>query len=165
MRLAIFAKRQRGPAATPAQGDDRALPAPAARVLFGGLWTAEQFGPQGRAWAGRLGIRQTQEITVLADGARWIGNQVKRNLPGAAGVLDIYHASEHLYAAAKVVYGEGASEVPAWVEARRQTLWQGGVAALDQELAQTERNLRSSAKRQALAELRVYLAPHGLHSG
>lgn len=164
MRLAIFAKRPRGPAATPAQWDDRELPAPAVRVLFGGLWTAEQFGPQWRAWAGRLGIRQTEEITVLADGARWIWNQVEQNLPGAAGVLDIYHASEHLYTAAKAVYGEGASEVPAWVETRRQTLLQGGVAALDRELAEQERRLRSAAKREALAALRDYLAAHVAHS-
>src|SRR5262249_43352986 len=131
MRLAIFAKRPRGPAATPAPWDDRGVPAPAVRVLFGGLWAAEQFGPQWRAWAGRLGIGQTEEITVLADGARWIWNQVEQNLPGAAGVLDIYHASEHLYAAARVLYGEGAAEVSAWVASRRQTLLCGGGAALE----------------------------------
>ena len=165
MRLGIFAKRPRGPSATPAQWDDRDLPAPAARVLFGGLWTAEQFGPQWRAWAGRLGIGQTEEITVLADGARWIWNQVEQNLPGAAGVLDIYHASEHLYAAARVLYGEGAAEVSAWVASRRQTLLCGGVAALEAELAAEERGLRSLSKRGALRELRAYLRPHVPHSG
>jgi hypothetical protein len=94
------------------------------------------LGPQWRAWAGRLGIRQTETITVLADGAKWIWNQVEQNLPGAAGVLDIYHASEHLYAAAKALHGEGAAEVPAWVETRPQTLLRGGVTALDGELAE-----------------------------
>ena len=165
MRLAIFAKRPRGPAATPAQWDERELPAPAVRVLFGGLWAAEQFGPQWRAWAGRLGIGQTEEITVLADGARWIWNQVEQNLPGAAGVLDIYHASEHLYAAAKVLYGEGAADVSAWVESRRQTLLCGGVAALEAELTVQARGLRSVSKRGALTELRAYLRPHVPHSG
>jgi hypothetical protein len=165
LRLAIFAKRRRGRAATPAQWDERELPAPTARVLFGGFWTAEQFGPQWRAWAGRLGIRQAEEVAVLADGARWIWSQAERNLPGAAGVLDIYHASAHLYAAAKALYGEGAAETPAWVEARRQTLLRGGVAALDVELARQERGLRGVAKRRALAELRDYLAPHEPHSG
>jgi hypothetical protein len=83
---------------------------------FGGLWSAEQFSPQWRAWAGRLGIRQTEEIIVLADGAKWIWKQVEQNLPGAAGVLDIYHANEHLYAAAKALYREGATKVPALEE-------------------------------------------------
>lgn len=164
MRLAIFAKRARGPAATPEQWDERDLPKPSARVLFGGLWTAEQFGPQWRAWASRLGIRQTDTITVVADGAKWIWNQVAQNLPGAAGVLDIYHASEHLYAAAKRLHGEGAAEVPAWVEARRQTLLHGGVTALDVELAGQERGLRARKKRRAVEELRDYLGRHTEHS-
>lgn len=64
MRLAVFAKRTAGAAATPAEWDQRTLPAPSSRVLFGGLWTAEAYGPQGRAWAGRLGIRQTAALTV-----------------------------------------------------------------------------------------------------
>jgi hypothetical protein len=165
MRLAVFAKRPRGPAATPAQWDERALPAPAARVLFGGLWAAEQFGPQWRAWAGRLGIEEAAGVTVLADGAKWIWHQAERNLPGAAGVLDIYHASEHLHAAARALYGEGAAEGAAWVEARRRALLQGGATALGAELAAQERSLRSPRERQALAALREYLAPHAEHTG
>jgi len=107
MRLAIFAKRPRGAAAGPRDWDQRDLPAPAVRVLFGGLWTAEQFGPQWRAWAGRLGITEAAGITVVADGARWIWRQAEQNLPGASGVPDIYHASEHLDGAAEVLYGVG----------------------------------------------------------
>lgn len=164
MRLALFAKRLPGPAATPQQWDERELPAPSVRVLFGGLWNAEQFGPQWRSWAARLGIGQTEAITVLADGAKWIWNQVEQNLPGCGGVLDIYHASEHLYAAAKVLYGEAAEEVPAWVEGRRQTLWQGGVRELDVELAAEERRWRSLRKRRAVGELREYLSRHVEHS-
>lgn len=164
MRLAIFAKRSPGPSATPQQWHERELPTPSVRMLFGGLWTAEQFGPQWRSWAARLGIRQTASITVLADGAKWIWNQVEQNLPGCGGVLDIYHASEHLYAAARVLYGEGAEEVPAWVETRRQTLLQGGVTELDVELADRERGLRSPRKRRALGELRAYLSRHVEHS-
>jgi hypothetical protein len=72
--------------------------------------------------------------------------------------LDIYHASEHLYAAAKALYGEGSVEVSAWVEARRQTLLRGGVAALEAELVAQEHGLRSASKRRALAELRDYLS-------
>jgi hypothetical protein len=164
MRLALFAKRPRGPAATAAQWDDRQLPAPAVRVLFGGLWAAEQFGPQWRAWAGRLGIRETADVTVLADGAKWIWRQAEKNLPGAAGVLDIYHASEHLHAAARVLYGEGTAEGAAWVEARRQALLAGGAAALDEELRRQQRRLRPAAKKRALAELRAYLEPHRGHT-
>jgi hypothetical protein len=164
MRLAIFARRPAGAPATPAEWDDRALPPPSVRVLFGGIWTAEQFGPQWRAWAGRLGVRQAAEVTVLADGAKWIWKQAGRNLPGAAGVLDIYHAGEHLYGAAKALYGEGAAAGPAWAEARRQTLLTGGAAALDAELAAQQRQARAAGEREALQDLRDFLAPHVGHT-
>jgi hypothetical protein len=164
MRLALFAKRPRGRAATPAEWDTRRLPAPSVRVLFGGLWTAAQFGPQWRAWAGRLGIRETAQVTALADGAKWIWNQLARNLPGAGGVLDIYHAGEHLHTAAKALYGEGAAEGAAWVDARRRTLLQGGATALEAELAEQQRSRQSARPRRALAELREYLAPHAQHT-
>src|SRR2546430_279433 len=72
-----------------------------------------QPGPPWRAWAGRPGIRRTQDITTLAEGARWTWKQAEQNRPGAGGLLDIYHASEHRYGTAKVLFGEGASASPA----------------------------------------------------
>jgi len=164
MRLGIFAKRPRGEAATSAQWDDRDLPAPSVRVLFGGVWTAEQFGPQWRAWAGRLGIGQTQDISVIADGAKWIWHQAEVQLPGAAGVLDIYHGSEHLHATARVLFGEGAAEGPAWVQARRQTLLREGAVGLDRQLAEEFKQVRRPAAREALQGLREYLEPHQEHT-
>ncbi len=164
MRLGIFAKRPRGQPARPEQWAERDLPAPSVRVLFGGLWTAEQFGPQWRAWAGRLAIRQTPDITILADGARWIWKQAEQNLPGAGGLLDIYHASEHLYGTARVLFGEGASEGSAWAEQRRQTLLQGGAAALHAELLQARQQFRGAVARQSLQELDGYFTPHGGHT-
>src|SRR5262249_23088923 len=107
MRLGVFATRQRGQPATADAWDRRALPAPHARVLFGGIETAAHFGPRIRRWAGRLGIRDPSVLTVLADGAEWIWNQAQAQLPGAAGLLDIYHACEHLAACGQKLYGEG----------------------------------------------------------
>jgi hypothetical protein len=151
MRLGIFARRQRGAAAAPREWDTRPWPAPAVRVLFGGLWTAEPFGPQWRAWAGRRGVTQAADVTALADGAKWIWHQAEQNLPGAGGVLDICHASEHLYGTAKVLFGEGASAGAAWVGQRRQTLLRGGVAALQEELTAASTTFRAAAQRASLA--------------
>jgi hypothetical protein len=160
MRLAAFAKRPAGSSAAPAEWDNRTLPAPTARVVFGGFWTATQYGPQWRAWATRLGIRQTTDITVLADGAKWIWRQADQHLPGAAGVLDIYHSSEHLYGAAKGLFGDGAAEVEPWVAQRRQTLLTGGAAALHEELQQLSSDA-TPAQRRCLRGLDDYFAPHG----
>ncbi len=51
MRLGIDARRARGRPATAAAWDTRRLPPPHARVLLGGIETAERFGPRMRRWA------------------------------------------------------------------------------------------------------------------
>jgi len=163
MRLTIFAKRHRGAPATPQAWAERDLPAPHARVAFAAIRTSESLGPQWRRRAARLGIRRPGEITVLADGARWIWKQVERCLPGAQGVLDIYHASEHLYQAAQAIYGEQAA-VEHWVAARRQSLLRRGSEALMEELAAERRALRSPRKRASLESLIAYFQPHRAHT-
>ncbi len=93
--------------------------------------------------------------------------QSTKTVPDAqdfAGLLDIYHVSDHLYGAAKALYGEGASAGAAWVEARRLTWVQGGGPALDEELRRQERQVRVAAKQRALADLRAYLEPHHGHT-
>jgi hypothetical protein len=157
MRLGIFAKRQRGQPATAAQWDTRRLPAPHARVLFGGIETAEHFGPRIRRWAGRLGITDAATVSVLGDGADWIWNQAREQLPGSAGLLDIYHGSEHLAGCAQVLHGEGAA-ARAWVDEGRQALLAGGAAAVQAHLAAARAGVRSAAKRQALDDGARYFA-------
>ncbi len=101
---------------------------------------------------------------MLADGAKWIWNQARQNLPGAAGVPDIYHASEHLYGTAQVLFGEGAPERVAWVDARRQTLLSGGFPALREELRQQQADCADCAKRVSIQDLLDYLGPHEEHT-
>ena len=156
MRLGIFARRQRGRPATAAQWDRRRLPAPHARVLFGGIETAEHFGPRIRRWAGRLGITDAAAVSVLGDGAEWIWNQTRGQLPGSQGLLDIYHGSEHLAGCAKVLHGEGADAARAWVDAGRQALLTGGAAGVQEHLAATRAGTRSAAKRSALDDAARY---------
>lgn len=155
MRLGIFAKRQRGQPATAEQWDTRRLPAPHARVLFGGIETAEHFGPRIRRWASRLGIRDPTVISVLGDGAEWIWKQTATQLPGAKGLLDIYHGSEHLSTCTKVLHGEGA-EGKAWLDAGRQALLREGAAGVRGHLAAARAETRATAARAALAEVARY---------
>jgi hypothetical protein len=155
IRLSIFAKRRRGEPITDLDAwDDQRLPAPTARVATAGIRTSDALGPQWRRAAARLGVNDTRAITVLADGAKWIWNQVERNLPGSAGVLDIYHASEQIHAAAAALHGE-AEAARQWAEARRRALLESGAAGVLAEL---------EAVAEAPSELVAYLAPHGDHT-
>ena len=152
MRLSICAKRRRGqPVFDRAGWQQRRLPAPHARVIQAGVRTCEQLGPAWRRMAGRLGLKETKAITAIADGAKWIWNQLATALPGCAGVLDIYHASAQLWDAAKAALTQ--AEVAAWVEQRRGTLLRGGAAALLAELTQ-----------ERWAGVRAYFAPHTEHT-
>jgi len=155
VRVSIFAKRRRGEPITDldAWGDQR-LPAPHVRVAAATIRASDRLGPQWRRAAARLGIKRTAGLTVLADGAKWIWAEVDKNLPGAAGVLDIYHASEHVHAAAVALHAEGPA-ARAWYEARRRTLLGSGAAGLLAGLA---------AETGAVSELVGFLAPHVGHT-
>lgn len=164
MRLNVFAKRERGEPQSVARWEERDLPKPKARVVFAGLKRAARQGAQWRRCANRLGLKQTAEITVLADGARWIWKQVQRHLPDAQGVLDIYHASEHLYKTAAVLHGEGRATTHRWVHARRGHLLRGGTPALFHALAEDRRQTRSRRKRSAIDKLLTYFRSHTRHT-
>lgn len=155
MRLSIFAKRKRGKPASGRGGwEQRGLPAPHARVIQAGIRACDQLGPGWRRMAGRLGLRDTGAVSVIADGAKWIWGQVAGHLPGAVGVLDIYHAGEHLWGAAKAVLGEGTAAARAWVEGRRGTLLRAGASGLLAEMAGAE-----------WSDWRGYFEPHVGHTG
>lgn len=158
LRLGVFAKRQRGRPATADEWDSRQLPPPRARVLFGGIEAAERFGPRLRRWAGRLGVKDPATVWVLADGAEWIWKQAAVQLPGAAGLLDIYHGLEHVAGCAAAVYGEGTEAGAAWAAGARRALLTGGHAAVQAHVASARRRLRSPAKRRALDGLAGYFA-------
>lgn len=154
MRLSIFAKRRPGQAVTGRDDwEQRDLPAPHVRVTQAGVRSGEQLGPAWRRMAARLGLRQTEAITAIADGAKWIWRQLDEHLPGVAGVLDIYHASEQLWAAAHRQFGEGTAEARAWVEARRGTLLREGASGLLGELSGAE-----------WSGVRGYFEPHRDHT-
>jgi hypothetical protein len=158
MRLGLFARRMRGRPAAAAQWGTRRLPAPHAKVLFAGIEAAGHFGPRIRRWAARLGVKGASAVTVLADGADWIWAQARAQLPGSGGLLDIYHACEHLAGCAKALYGEGAAEAAAWLGAGRQALLTGGAAGVQAHLAAARAGVRSAAKRRALDEVARYFA-------
>ena len=76
---------------------------------------ADEFGRRVHGEALRRGLHQAQKVYVVADGAAWIWNIVEDRFTGAVGVLDFYHASEHLWAVAAELYGEDAQGRRRWV--------------------------------------------------
>ena len=107
-KIGIFARRPRGEAVPTERWADRRLPKPAARQAFAGIADSETFAAVWRPTAQRLGIDpDTCDLTVLGDGADWIWNRAAEHFPHARGVLDVFHAVEHLSDTAKALFGEG----------------------------------------------------------
>ncbi len=155
VRLSVFAKRRRGAPVTDLDDwDEQRMPAPHVRVATAAIRTGAALGPPWRRAAARLGIKRTDELTALADGAKWIWNEVEKNLPGAAGVLDIYHAGEHVHAAAVALHGAGPA-AEARYERRRRTLLESGSTGLLAALASEPGDV---------SELVGYLGPHAEHT-
>jgi len=85
-----------------------------------------EFGRCLYAEALRRGLHQAERVYVVADGAVWIWNLVEDRFSDATGVLDFYHASEHLWAIARQLHGEQEGKARRWVEPLLHQLKHGG---------------------------------------
>jgi hypothetical protein len=160
VRLGVFAKR---PAAQPVEPGDwnrRHLPRPTATVLFAAIERGERFVKRWSRWLGRLGIGAKQPVYVAADGAAWIWQGVADHLSQADGVLDIYHALEHVATAARVLEGEGTPAAAAWRDQAQQILLADGWPGISTWLSEQRAQRRKPKHRKILRKLLNYLQRH-----
>jgi hypothetical protein len=93
-----------------------------------------EFGRQVQAEARRRGLGAAPQVYVVADGGVSIWNIVADRFSTATGVLDFYHASQHLWDLAHTLHPENAAAARAWVEPLRHQLRHGGEAGVLQTL-------------------------------
>ena len=165
VKVAVFAKRQLGAPAAPAAWAERDLPAPAARTVVAAIEDSEAFAARVRAEADRLGVTAAGDVTVLGDGADWIWALAADVLPQAGGVLDVYHALEHVAGAAKAVWGEGAAATAAQLEVGRAALLSGGKAGVERWIGEAFAAVPAGASTEPLLELAGYVAKHPTRLG
>lgn len=87
----------------------------------------EEFGRRLYAEALRRGLNQAQKVYVVADGGVWIWKIAEDRFGNATGVLDFYHASEHLWAVARAMHA-GEEQARRWVEPLLHSLKHQGPA-------------------------------------
>lgn len=158
MRAAVFARREPGPPVAPSQWRKRYLPPPKARMVFCEVAGCEAFGDRWSVMGERLGLGDGRGLSVLADGAKWIWNQVRQRWPQSEWVVDIFHVSEHLHACARVLHGEHTPAARQWAESHLEMLTQGNPVDVIRRIEQEQQNATGEAHRQALSSLRGYLA-------
>jgi hypothetical protein len=159
VKVGLFLKREPGPPALPREWDRRDLPAPTIRTTVAAIEDAELFGQRLRREADRLGVTTAATATVLGDGADWIWNLADEHLPQAAGVLDVFHAVEHIGDAVKAVWGD-AEATPSRIDAGRAVLLAEGTRGLDRWLAELFPAVPTGGTTDPLIALAAYLAKH-----
>ena len=158
MRVGIFSKRQRGEPADATNWADRDLPSPHVRLAFAAVEKADRFTSRWGRWTRRLGISDTSTISVLADGAPWIWEAASMHFAGHGGVLDIYHALEHVAEAAQGLFGNSAEDAAAWSDRARDALLAGGWPTMLALLRETKTGVGRTRWRKHGRPLQNYLA-------
>jgi len=157
MRLNLLQKRERALPVAPEQWKDRVLPEASVRLASCAIADSRLIGAMWKQWSERMGLVDSTELSVLADGAPWIWEQAHQRLsPGAQWCVDVYHVSEHLHACAKAMFGEGAA-ARSWAEERLDELIK---QAGPKFIAQLEHRIRSCVDANhaaAMESLRTYL--------
>jgi len=87
---------------------------PDATTYVGAIESSTLFGWRMYAEAVRRGLEQAQEVIALTDGARYNRTIVQTHFPGAAHIVDLFHAYEHLNTIAHILWGPDASAPKAW---------------------------------------------------
>lgn len=164
LKLCVVGKRMRGDAATPEEWSDRMLPAPTIRTVVANIEEARTFAERVREETDRLKVTTAGDVTVLGDGAEWIWNLASDVVPQAAGVLDVYHAVEHIGAAVKAIWGESA-EAMAHRHAGVSAVVTGGEAGIERWIAGAFSQLPAGSSGDELRDLAAYLGSHPTRLG
>ena len=85
----------------------------------------EPFGKKMWTESKRRCWHHAVDTQVVGDGAVWIWNLAADYFYDAHQVVDWYHATEHLAAAAHLAFGEGTPEASRWFKQQETPLFQG----------------------------------------
>jgi hypothetical protein len=165
VKVGLFLRRNAAAPAPPDAWDRRALPPPTVRTTIAAIAEADRFGQRLRTEADRLGVTTLPALTVLGDGAEWIWNLAEEQLPQASGVLDVYHALEHVGDAVKAVWGEGSAACAERINAGRRALLSEGKPGFERWLAEAFGGVPTGAATDPLLGLAAYLAKHPTRLG
>lgn len=165
VKMAVFGKRELGDPATVPQWDERELPVPSVRTVVAAIEEAESFAGRVRAESDRLEVTTAADLTVLADGAEWIWNLGADVFPQAVGVLDAFHAIEHVADAVKAVWGANTPATAERIRTGRLTLLGEGKVGIEGWIASRFGELPTGATGEPLIDLAGYLLKHPTRLG
>jgi len=126
------------------------------RTIWGRESPAE-FGAALFRLACQCGYRQAEETIFAADGGEWCWDIHARYFSGAVGILDWYHASEHVWEAARALHTEETAAREWAEEALEQLRYHGGTGLV--AWLQNQCHQWRGRKRHPLRQLLNYIEP------
>lgn len=104
----------------------------------------------------RCGLRDAREVVYLGDGAGWIRCIHDEHFSRATFIVDWYHAQQHVWDCARVLFGDGTEGARQWAEYGCGLLWDGRSRKLLKDL-QRRRKRHRGRKREAIEGLYRYV--------
>jgi hypothetical protein len=135
-----------------------------ARMLVSVLGSADEIFS--RLWStlvlsGSLGANTT--VVIVGDGAKWIWERAKM-FPRRIEILDFWHAAEHAWSCARMLWGEKSKQTKTWARDMVRRLRGGKVCTvidLLDKLIKTLRRKRAPAIQvEAVKDLKDYYVTH-----
>ena len=128
------------------------------KVVVNWLGVPLELGRRLQWEAQREGLGRAQEVLYLGDGAEWIWNLQADRFAGAKGLLDFYHASQHVWELGRALHGEALPRLSAWVEPRLHQLRHGQERAVLGQIAGLKPQRGAAGK--IIAREQNYFAGH-----
>jgi hypothetical protein len=94
-------------------------------TYVGAVETADEFGYRIYAEAWRRGWEWATIKIVIGDGAVWIWNLADQHFPGAVQIVDLYHARQHLWEVAALLYPHDTAAKKRWMAPMKDLLDHG----------------------------------------
>jgi hypothetical protein len=160
VKVAVFARRERGAPTTPADWDERDLPAPRVRSVIAAVEEASCFGRRCAAEAQRLQLTGGATLSVLGDGAEWVWNLADQHFSGSGQLLDFWHGAEHLAAGAKASCVTGTAQAQAETQRGKRCLLEDGYWGVTEWIGGLSVRGAVGGDGAALGEVLNYFAGH-----
>jgi hypothetical protein len=100
--------------------------APDSTTYTGVIETAEEFGRRLFREAWTRGWSRARLQVVMGDGAEWIWNLAAEHFSGGIEIVDLYHARQHLWEVARILYPNQALQQKAWMKFHQKRLLDKG---------------------------------------
>lgn len=157
MRLNLLQKRELANPASPEKWRDRVLPEASVRLASCAIADSRLVGAMWQRWSEQMGLENSRQLSMIADGAAWIWEQARQRLsPQASWCVDVYHVSEDLHQCARSMLDEGDA-ARSWADAELEELIRVGGPKYIERLDRLIAGTTDPADVEALNSLRVYL--------